>query len=170
MNQNRKRWAIALIAFLSIGTTIEALSCSALANAMFSSKHRAVYWAKRYYAAGCGFAVALNVPGSEGPVAEAPDMPLWDETDSKMATEKEEDTLAQATQAFLEKDYKRAIQHAKYNSLEKSYVASRIVGVSACALKDNDEIREALAGTDGEGKELIKFACEHYGNPLQSDR
>jgi hypothetical protein len=169
MNKIWKRWAMALIVFLSIGTVVEALSCSALANAMFSSRHRTVYWAKRYYAAGCGFAVALNLPAGEGQVAEARSLPLWDETDSRVSTEKEDDDLAQAMKAFLEKDYQGAIEHAKRKSSDKSYVASRIVGVSACAIKDNDGIREALAGTDDEGKELIKFACDHYGNPLQSE-
>lgn len=168
MNKIWKRWAMALIVFFSIGTIAEALSCSVLAHAMFTSKHRALYWAKRYYAAGCGFAVALNFPVGEEPVAGAPSLP-WDETDSRLSTEKEDDHLAQATKAFLEKDYKGAMEHAKRMSSEESYVATRIVGVSACAMKDNDGIREALAATDDEGKELIKFACDHYGNLLQSE-
>ena len=81
MNEIWKRWAIALIVFLCIGTVVEAFSCSALANAMFSSKHRAVYWAKRYHAAGCGFVVALNLPVSdEEDLAEA--LRHGDESDS----------------------------------------------------------------------------------------
>jgi hypothetical protein len=59
------------------------------------------------------------------------------------SAEKEDDDLARATKAFLAKDYKRAIEHAKQMPAEKSYVTSRIVCVSACAIKDNDEIREA---------------------------
>ena len=169
MTETSKRCAIALVVFLSIGTLAEALSCSALANAMFSSKHRAVYWAKRYYAAGCGFAAALNLPVGEEPLAEARSLPSWDETSSAESMEKDDDHLAQATKAFLDKDYKQAIEHAKRMSSEQSYVATRIVGVSACAVKDNDRVREALAATDDEGKELIKFACDHYGNPLQSE-
>jgi hypothetical protein len=48
--------AAVLLAFgvLLVPAPADALSCDGLANAMFSSKHHAVYWAKRYYAAGCG--------------------------------------------------------------------------------------------------------------------
>ena len=36
-----------------VASPAHALSCKALANAMFHSRHRAVYWAQRYAAAGC---------------------------------------------------------------------------------------------------------------------
>jgi hypothetical protein len=36
-----------------VATPAHALSCHTLANAMFTSRHHAVYWAHRYYAAGC---------------------------------------------------------------------------------------------------------------------
>jgi hypothetical protein len=47
--------AVVLLAFgvLLVPTPADALGCSALANGMFSSKHHALYWAMRYYNAGC---------------------------------------------------------------------------------------------------------------------
>jgi hypothetical protein len=46
--------AFAILGILFAARAAEALGCGGLAKAMFSSKHHALYWAKRYYRAGCG--------------------------------------------------------------------------------------------------------------------
>lgn len=48
-----------ILGVLAVGVPIvtaesaSAMSCAGLADRMFSSHHHAVYWAKRYYMAGC---------------------------------------------------------------------------------------------------------------------
>jgi hypothetical protein len=157
MKTNWKRYFVGVLVILAIATVADALSCSQLAHRMFTSSHP-VYWAKRYYKAGCG---DFDLVGMSTTVP-MPDVLPWDDGDSEAAmSDKEEQThLDRSIEAFTKKDYKTAIEHAKQHTDE--HVVLRIVGVSSCALKDKDGVREALAKSDEDGKELIKFACNHY--------
>ena len=158
MKRNLKLYPIALFLFFATATVVEALSCYQLADRMFSSKHNPVYWAKRYYAAGCGDFDLLGI----STVVPLPAGLSWDNDEAEIElSEKGERThLQRSIEAFSKKDYKAAIEHAKQHTDES--VRLRIVGVSSCALKDKDGVREAMAKADDEGKELIKFACNHY--------
>jgi hypothetical protein len=113
--------------------------------------------AKRYYNAGCGF----DAFGASTMLPAAVALPLETAESETLVGDKDEEThLQRSIDAFIKKDYRKAIEHAKQHT--DQYVVSRIVGVSSCALKDKDGIREALEKSDDEGKELIKYACNHY--------
>src|SRR3981189_3534661 len=135
MRRSWKQFTVTFILVLAIATVTDALSCGDLANHMFTSRTRAVYWAKRYFKAGCGFDIFGTPTGL--PTAE----PLpWETAESEILVgDKVEQThLERSIDAFIQKDYRKAIEHAKQHT--DQYVVSRIVGVSSCALKDKDAI------------------------------
>jgi hypothetical protein len=153
-----------LILLFGVVAVVEAnVSCSALANHMFTSATRAVYWAKRYYNAGRGDVEVFRVPVPGALPSELSD------SEYSSVDKDEHKHLAESIEAFVKKDYKEAIEHAKRQQEGDQHVVSRIVGVCSCALHDQKGVHEALAASDEEGKELVKYACQHYKTDVRAE-
>lgn len=158
------RGSIFLILTLGATATVYAnLSCSQLANHMFTSATRAVYWAKRYYNAGCG----ISTGGTTTSYSSSAE--LFDFDNINTENEDKDDHLAQSIKAFVKKDYKAAMEHAKMRQADDNYAVLRILGASSCALGDKDGAREVLAKSDDEGRELVKYVCHHFNIRVEDD-
>jgi len=75
--------------------------------------------------------------------------------------------LAAARAAFVAKKYARAVELSKPLAEGSPNEAWRVIGASACALKDEREVRDALAHLDAEGQSLVRYICTRYRVAVQ---
>jgi hypothetical protein len=70
--------------------------------------------------------------------------------------------LAAARAAFVARKYSRAIELSKPLAEGSPNEAWRVLGASACMLKDKREVNKALAHLDAEGQSLVRYSCTRH--------